>query len=81
LFPLNSLGDINRPEVLRNFNVGAARACVFAIDDMTAINKVITTLHVHALDVASSPLFLYSASLHLDLALTSLLSLRLHHRL
>ena len=33
-------GDINRPEVLRNFDVGAARACVFAIDDMTAINKV-----------------------------------------
>ena len=34
------LGDINRPEVLRNFDVGAARACVFAIDDMAAINKV-----------------------------------------
>ena len=26
--------------MLRNFDVGAARACVFAIDDMTAINKV-----------------------------------------
>jgi hypothetical protein len=34
------LGDINRPEVLHNFNVGDAKACVFTIDDMTATNKV-----------------------------------------
>jgi CPA2 family monovalent cation:H+ antiporter-2 len=34
-------GDINRPEVLRNFDVGAARAVVFAIDDMSAINKAV----------------------------------------
>lgn len=33
-------GDINRPEVLHNFNVGDAKACVFTIDDMTATNKV-----------------------------------------
>ena len=34
-------GDINRPEVLRNFDVGRARAVVFAIDDKAATNKVI----------------------------------------
>lgn len=33
-------GDINRPEVLRNFDVGRARAVVFAIDDKAATNKV-----------------------------------------
>ena len=35
-----STGDINRPEVLHNFNVGEAKACVFTIDDMAATNKV-----------------------------------------
>lgn len=44
-------GDINRPEVLRNFDVGRARAVVFAIDDKAATNKVPhttrrTTLHL-----------------------------------
>jgi CPA2 family monovalent cation:H+ antiporter-2 len=34
-------GDINRPEVLKNFDAGAARACVFTIDDMTATNKAV----------------------------------------
>lgn len=33
-------GDINRPEVLKNFDVGEAKACVFTIDDMAATNKV-----------------------------------------
>jgi len=37
-------GDINRPEVLRNFNVGASRACVFATDDQTATNKAVITV-------------------------------------
>jgi len=37
-------GDINRPEVLKNFNVGEARACVFTIDDMTATNKAVISV-------------------------------------
>lgn len=37
-------GDINRPEVLRSFNVGASRACVFATDDATATNKAVITV-------------------------------------
>ena len=37
-------GDINRPEVLRNFNVGAAKACVFATDDATATNMAVLTV-------------------------------------
>ena len=36
-------GDINRPEVLNNFNVGEAKACVFTIDDMAATNKASRT--------------------------------------
>ena len=37
-------GDVNRPEVLRNFNVGKAKACVFTIDDMMATNRAVITL-------------------------------------
>ena len=33
-------GDVNRPEVLKSFDVGKALACVVTIDDMTATNKV-----------------------------------------
>ena len=34
-------GDINRPEVLKSFNAGTAKACVLTIDDMTATNKAV----------------------------------------
>lgn len=34
-------GDINRPEVLKSFNAGSAKACVITIDDMTATNKAV----------------------------------------
>ena len=37
------IGDINRPEVLRNFNVGAAKACIFTTDDEEATNKAVIT--------------------------------------
>ena len=43
------LGDINRPEVLKNFDVGEAKACVFTIDDMAATNKVKRSLCFHFL--------------------------------
>ena len=38
------LGDINRPEVLKSFDVGSAQACVITIDDMTATNKAVISI-------------------------------------
>jgi monovalent cation:H+ antiporter-2, CPA2 family len=37
-------GDINRPEVLKSFDVGSAMACVITIDDMTATNKAVISI-------------------------------------
>lgn len=37
-------GDVNRPDVLKSFDVGSAVACVVAIDDMTATNKVVISV-------------------------------------
>lgn len=35
---------MNRPDVLKSFDVGSAVACVVAIDDMTATNKVVISV-------------------------------------
>ena len=37
-------GDINRPEVMKSFDVGNAMAVVITIDDMTATNKAVISI-------------------------------------
>jgi hypothetical protein len=37
-------GDVNRPEVLKQFDVGDAKACIMTINDMTATNKAVASL-------------------------------------
>eukprot|EP00607_Mallomonas_marina_P000054 CAMPEP_0182439616 /NCGR_PEP_ID=MMETSP1167-20130531/86546_1 /TAXON_ID=2988 /ORGANISM="Mallomonas Sp, Strain CCMP3275" /LENGTH=336 /DNA_ID=CAMNT_0024633359 /DNA_START=1112 /DNA_END=2119 /DNA_ORIENTATION=- len=37
-------GDVSRPEILRNFDAGSAKACVVAIGDMTNTNKAVINL-------------------------------------
>jgi len=37
-------GDVTRPEVLKSFDAGKAKACVISIDDVTATNKAVVSL-------------------------------------
>ncbi|RYH30454.1 potassium transporter KefB [archaeon] len=37
-------GDIHRPEVLKHFHVGDAKACVLTLSDMSATNKAVVRL-------------------------------------
>ena len=37
-------GDINRPEVLKNFHLDSAKACVITVDDLSAINKAVVSV-------------------------------------
>eukprot|EP01041_Mallomonas_annulata_P001869 gene1869-3626_t len=37
-------GDVSRPEIVRNFHPGTAKACVVAIGDMTSTNKAVVNL-------------------------------------
>ena len=42
-------GDINRPEVMKSFDVGNAMAVVITIDDMTATNKAVISIENRSL--------------------------------
>ena len=64
-------GDINRPEVLKNFDVGDAKACVFTIDDMTATNKVLCMLPAVAYN---HPLIILSTCIYGGWAILDLIS-------
>ena len=44
-------GDVNRPEVLKSFDIGSAKACVVTVDDMTATNKAIVNIRKSYPDV------------------------------
>ena len=44
-------GDINRPEVMKSFDVGNAMAVVITIDDMTATNKAVISIRKSFPDV------------------------------
>ena len=44
-------GDINRPEVMKSFDVGNAMAVVITIDDMTATNKAVISVRKSFPDV------------------------------
>ena len=44
-------GDINRPEVLKSFDVGSAKACVITVDDMSATNKAVINIRKYYPDL------------------------------
>lgn len=39
-----SAGDVNRPEMLKHFHIGDAKACIVTFDDISAVNKAVIRL-------------------------------------
>lgn len=38
------IGDANRPEMLKHFNVGKAKVCIVTFDEIAMINKAVVKL-------------------------------------